>query len=397
MVSVSEATSIVGSNLFKPEAEVVNVANALWRVLAEPIKADRDFPPFDRVAMDGIAIQYEQFSNGQKDFELEGVAAAGNPQKKLTDKSKCMEVMTGAPLPHGTDTVIRYEDLEILNNRATILISNLSNGQNIHRQAQDAKQNQLLLPVGTLISPAEIALIASVGKSQIKVNTFPRAAIISTGDELVDINDIPEPHQIRRSNSYALQAALKSLNCESTIYHLPDVQDLIEKELREILDQHDLLILSGGVSKGKFDFVPAVLEKLGVKKHFHKVKQKPGKPFWFGGVGNKTVFALPGNPVFTYMCFYKYVDPWLKLGLGLELKQEKASLAQDYEFNGDLTYFLQVSISNQEGQLIASPIPGGGSGDFANLKDVNAFMELPEGRKFFKRGEAFPILYIRTR
>lgn len=397
MVSVSEATSIVRFHLFKPEAELVHVTDALGRVLAEPIKADRDFPPFDRVAMDGIAILHEQFASGQKEYEVEGVAAAGSPQKSLSDKTKCMEVMTGAPLPRNTSAVIRYEDIEINDNKATILMPSVNDRQNIHQQAQDAKQGQLLLPIGTLISAAEVALIASVGKSQIKVNTFPHTAIISTGDELVDINDIPEPHQIRRSNSYALQAALKSMGCDSRIYHLPDVQDLIEKELNTILAKHDLLILSGGVSKGKFDFVPAVLEKLGVKKHFHKVKQKPGKPFWFGSMGNKTVFALPGNPVSTYMCFYKYIEPWLKLSLGSQVNHEKASLTQDYEFNGELTYFLQVSISNQDSQLIANPVPGGGSGDFANLKDVNAFMELPEGRTRFERGEVFPILYFRPR
>lgn len=397
MVSVSEASSIVGSNLFKPEAEMVNVANVLGRVLAESIKADRDFPPFDRVAMDGIALQLGQFTRGQKEFELEGLAPAGSPQKKLVDKSKCIEVMTGAPLPIGTNTVIRYEDLELKNNIATILIPGLVHGQNIHQQAQDAKHGQVLLPIGTLISPAEVALIASVGLTQVKVKTFPRAAIISTGDELVDIDDTPAAHQIRRSNSYALQAALKSLGIEAKLYHLPDQHESIERELKTILANHDLLILTGGVSKGKFDFIPEVLEKLGVKKHFHKVKQKPGKPFWFGGVGNKTVFALPGNPVSTYMCFYKYVEPWLKLSLGLKVNNEKASLTQGYEFNGDLTYFLQVNISNQDGRLMANPVPGGGSGDFANLKDVNAFMELTEGRKLFKRGEVFPILYIRVR
>ncbi|HEY5690360.1 MAG TPA: molybdopterin molybdotransferase MoeA [Cyclobacteriaceae bacterium] len=397
MVSVSEATSIVRSHLFKPKAEMVSITNALGRVLAEPITADLDFPPFDRVAMDGIAIQYEQFANGQKEFEVEGVAAAGSPQKELSDKTRSMEVMTGAPLPLNTNVVIRYEDLEIKENKAIILIPSLINGQNIHQQGQDAKQGQLLLPISTLISPAEVALIASVGKSQIKVNMLPRTAVISTGDELVDINDIPEPHQIRKSNSYTLQAALKSRSCDSTIYHLPDRQDLIEDELRTILAKNDLLILSGGVSKGKFDFVSVALEKLGVKKLFHKVKQKPGKPFWFGSIGNKTVFALPGNPVSTYMCFYRYIDLWLKLSLGLEVNYEKASLTEDYEFLGDLTYFLQVSISNQEGHLMASPVPGGGSGDFANLKDVNAFMELPEDKKLFKRGEVFPILYLRER
>ena len=134
-----------------------------------------------------------------------------------------------------------------------------------------------------------------------------------------------------------------------------------------------------------------------MSKHFHKVKQKPGKPFWFGSVGNKTVFALPGNPVSTYMCFYKYIQPWLRKSWGLNKETEYATLTTDYQFKNDLTYFLQVNVVNELGILKAYPITGGGSGDFANLKEVNAFMELPEEKTTFKKGEAYPIYYFRSR
>lgn len=397
MVSVSEATSIIESHLFSPIQENLPITHALNRVLAEPVLADRDFPPFHRVAMDGIAIQFDPFSQGRTSFEIEGVAAAGVPQKSLSNKNNCMEVMTGAPLPANTDTVIRYEDLEINGNKATIFITEVKAHQNVHPQGQDARQNQLLLKEGMQLSPSEIALMASVGKAHIMVKSTPRAAIISTGDELVDIDDTPEPHQIRRSNSYALQAGLMSMGCESQLFHLRDEKEVIKKELAEILEKHDLIILSGGVSKGKFDFVPEVLELLGVTKHFHKVKQKPGKPFWFGSVGNKTVFALPGNPVSTYMCFYRYIQPWLQKSWGLINVTEYAILSTDYSLKGDLTYFLQIKIVNELGQQIAYPITGGGSGDFANLKEVNAFMELPEGRTTFKKGEAYPVFFFRSR
>jgi len=397
MVSVSEAISIIESHLYSTSQESVPVNDALNRVLAEPILADRDFPPFNRVAMDGIAIQFDQFTKEHTTFEIEDIAPAGVPQKKLTHKTNCMEVMTGAPLPSNTDTVIRYEDLDIKEKKASILIPEIKAQQNVHGQGQDAKKNQVLLNVGTQLSPSEIALIASVGKTQVMVRSIPKAAIISTGDELVDIGDMPEAHQIRRSNSYALQAGLKSLSCEANLFHIRDEKEVIKKEMTDILKQHDLIILSGGVSKGKFDFIPEVLEQLGVKKHFHKVKQKPGKPFWFGSVGNKTVFALPGNPVSTYMCFYKYIKPWLRKSWGLPNTIEYATLATDYQFNGDLTYFLQASVANELGVQVAYPVTGGGSGDFANLKEVNAFLELPEEKATFQKGEAYPVYFFRSR
>lgn len=397
MVSVSEATLAIESHLFSPIPERIPISQAINRVLAEPILADRDFPPFNRVAMDGIAIQYDQFSLGHVTFEIEGMAAAGVPQKSLSHKMNCLEVMTGAPLPINTDTVIRYEDLEIKNNKATILISEIKSNQNVHTQGQDAQQNQVLLKEGTQLSPSEIALIASVGKANVLVKSIPRAAIISTGDELVDIDKTPEAHQTRRSNSYALQAGLKSMGCGAQLFHLRDNKEVIKKELAEILQKHDLIILSGGVSKGKFDFIPEVLSQLGVRKHFHKVKQKPGKPFWFGSTASKTVFALPGNPVSTFMCFYKYIKPWLQKSWGLSENTEHAILASDYTLHGDLTYFLQVNIGNELGKQIAYPITGGGSGDFANLKEVNAFMELGEGKTNLKKGEACPIFFFRSR
>lgn len=396
MVSVSEATAIIESHLFKPSSEVVAVTKAYSRILAEAVSADRDFPPFNRVAMDGIAIQYAQFSSGQRDFFIESVAAAGEPQKKLVDKINCIEVMTGAPLPDNTDTVIRYEDITLKNGSAHIDISEFDSNQNIHARGQDARQDEILLSEGIQLSPSEIALIASVGRSEIKVYANPRIAIISTGNELVDINDTPLAHQIRRSNSYALQAAFFSLGCDSKLFHLPDDRTTIAKELSVILENHDLIVLSGGVSKGKFDYVPTVLEELGVTKHFHRVKQKPGKPFWFGTKAERTVFALPGNPVSTFMCFYKYIKPWLLKSLGTSISAEAALLKNDFKFNGgDLTYFLQVHLENENGKLWAQPIPGGGSGDFANLKAVSGFMELPAGQSLFKKETAFPIYRFR--
>ena len=395
MISVQEATSIILSHLYPAKSEAVTLGNAIGRVLAEPIIADRDFPPFNRVSMDGIAISSLEFQKGRTTFSIETTQAAGAPQLTLKNTENCIEVMTGAMLPEGTDTVIRYEDVDIKNRIANILISGIAPNQNIHPKSQDAKKDDQLLSPDLKISPAEVALLASVGKGNVQVFGFPKAAIISTGDELVDIDQSPLPHQIRRSNDTALQTALQELGCVSNKFHLTDSKELLEKNLRHIFQDHDLIILSGGVSKGKFDYVPEVLESLGVKKLFHQVSQKPGKPFWFGTSKDQTVFALPGNPVSTFMCFYRYIKPWLLKSLGSEQAFAQAILAKDFNFKPPLTYFLQVKLRNEAGRLMAYPDAGGGSGDFANLKEVDGFLELPLEKTEFKTGELFPYYSFR--
>jgi len=212
---------------------------------------------------------------------------------------------------------------------------------------------------------------------------------------LVDVDQIPLPHQIRKSNSYVLAAALSELGCKADLFHVIDDEKKIKGMLEEILTKYELIILSGGVSKGKFDFIPQVLESLRVKKLFHQVSQRPGKPMWFGQSQRNTVFGLPGNPVSTFMCFHRYVKPWLTKSLGNEIKKQSAQLAEDYSFSPSLTYFLQVKIQNENGKLIAYPLSGGGSGDFANLKDVDGFLELPLHESKFQKGESFPLILFR--
>jgi molybdopterin molybdotransferase len=391
MVSVEEATRIVLSNLFKPSLEIVDLNEAYGSVLGESIRADRDFPPFDRVAMDGIAIWFDELRNGRKEFVIEGVQRAGQPSVNLSDVKQAIEVMTGAVLPEGTNTVIRYEDLVIQKNVATVMSDAVKKGHHVHVQGADAKEGDTLLTPGMILSPAEIALLASVGKSDVPVFTFPKAAIISSGDELVEVNEIPELHQIRRSNTYAIQAAMKNIGWQGTQFHLHDQKDFVIESLKVIEAAHDVLIISGGVSKGRFDFIPEALEEIGVKKLVHQVSQRPGKPFWFGvSKSGKIVFALPGNPVSTYMCFYRYVMPWLYKSLGVESKLQSAVLKDDFTFEPDMTFYLQVSIANENGMRVATPEAGGGSGDFANLKKVDGFLELPKGKHVFRKGDAFP-------
>ncbi len=396
MVSVEEATSIILSHPFTPSIEKAEIILATGRILAQSIEADQDFPPFDRVSMDGIAIQFKAYQKGTRSFGIQDIQAAGKPQLKLAEEIKCIEVMTGAMLPEGTDTVIRYEDLEIRDKIATIKANEIQNGQHIHFRGIDARKNETLLTSGMKISPAEVALFASIGKSQIKVYTSPKIAIISTGDELVGVDEVPLAHQIRRSNSYALQSALAELGLSSTQFHITDQKKALQHKLKKILNHHKLILLSGGVSKGKFDFVPEVLESLGVKKLFHGVSQKPGKPFWFGVSDQHTVFALPGNPVSTYMCFYRFIKPWIQKSYGTEFSFPLAILAEDFSFKPALTYFLQVKVKNESGKLTAYPTPGGGSGDFANLKEVDGFLELSASQEKFNANEVYSFIPFRS-
>ena len=265
MVSVEEATTIILSNLYTTPVIRVPLVETAGCVLAEVVHADRDFPPFDRVTMDGIGVSYKQLKEGQREFIVESIQPAGVPRKHLEDNTRCIEVMTGAMVPEGIDTVIRYEDVTIKDGVAKVENTTFQPLQNIHAKGLDARKGGVLLSPGVILSPAEIALLASVGKSPVAVKQFPRLAVISTGDELVDVNTEPEMHQVRRSNGYALQAAARPLS-KVSMHHLADDEKVIEDAVRIILKQSDVIVLSGGVSKGKFDFVPKVLEKLGVQK-----------------------------------------------------------------------------------------------------------------------------------
>lgn len=397
MVSVAEAFRIVQTCTLNLQFEEVTVHQAIGRALAEPVVADRDFPPFSRVAMDGIAMDLDHFKGVGQEFKIEAIQAAGSHQLSLLNPMNCIEVMTGAMLPLGANVVIRYEDLDIKNGTARILLDKIDRGMNVHPRAQDAKKDEVLLTTGQKLSAAEVALLASVGKSNVKVFSFPKTAVISSGDELVDITVTPEPHQIRKSNTYALQAAMRELHWESDTFHLADRKEEIMLNLKKILNEYDVLILMGGVSKGKFDFIPEVLEELGVQKRFHQVSQRPGKPFWFGSTqdNKKIVFALPGNPVSTFLCFYKYIKPWIMTCCRVDSKSQSAVLAMEVNFSPPLTCFLQVRTEFQNGKLMAYPHAGGGSGDFANLKSVDGFLELPSEKATFNAGESYPFIPFR--
>ncbi len=398
MIPVEEAIQILNDHVVHFGTEQLPLDQCMGRILAEDFVADRDMPPYDRVTMDGIALAFSDYASGQRQFAIVGMAAAGSPQQQLTTTGTCLEAMTGASLPVGTDTVIRYEDLTIANGTATVNIDTVTQGQNVHNRGEDRAQGALVVPRGTVISSAEVGVGATLGKHQVQVSRSPKTVIISTGDELVEVNEQPLPHQIRKSNIYRLGATMARYGIQADKAHLDDKLDEIIAQLEPMLQQYEVIMLSGGVSKGKFDFLPEALTKLGVQKQFHKIKQRPGKPFWFGRhPGGALVFALPGNPVSSFMCTQQYFIPWLLRCLQATPQPAGyARLARAVHFKPDLTYFAQVHLqTDAQGVLWAHPEEGHGSGDLANLVQADAFIELPRGKDVYPEGQAFKLLPYR--
>jgi len=396
MITSQKALQIILDNTEDFGIEEIPFLDSLGRILKEDIIADREFPPFNRVSMDGIAISYDTFSKGAREFAIENIQPAGSAQVELIDSKNCIEVMTGAVLPKNVDVVIPYEQVIIENGIATVQIDEIKPLQNVHLKGKDRIENDILQKKDTIISSAEIGIFATVGKSIVKVAKQPKVLIISTGDELVGVSEKPLSYQIRRSNVYTLVSLLERINIKAETEHISDNKQLLKKKIEQHLEHYDVLLFSGAVSKGKFDFLPEVFDELGVEKLFHKVKQRPGKPFWFGKRDSKNIFAFPGNPVSTFVGCLKYFYPWYKKSMGIDCKnQHKAILAEDFVFKPELTYFLQVITENKNGMLYATPVVGNGSGDLANLAETDAFIELPDHRNEFKEGEVFPLIEFR--
>jgi len=392
MILVEEAEKIIQSKVKNFGIENIPFEDAPGRLLAEDITTDRDLPPFNRATMDGIAINFHAFENGIKSFKIIATQAAGDIPVEINNPHECIEIMTGAALPQSTDTVIRYEDITIENRIATLTTSSLTKGQSIHYKGKDKKKNEVVASANQLITPALIGMAASVGKKELTVNKLPRVIIISSGDELVEVNETPSPYQVRRSNNYLVKAILQKYCIQADMLHIPDDLEKSKKLMAICLEEYDAIIVSGGISMGKFDYIHHALEALSVNKLFHKVQQKPGKPFWFGSYKNEVlVFAFPGNPVSTFMCLHRYFLPWLEASIGLVSTKVEAILNEDFSFTPALQYFLQVQLKNENGKILAFPFEGNGSGDFANLLSTQAFMELPAEQNNFTKGEVFRI------
>ncbi|TLZ03208.1 MAG: molybdopterin molybdotransferase MoeA, partial [Gammaproteobacteria bacterium] len=355
------------------------------------IYAERDQPPFDRVAMDGVALDSQTVSAGSRAFRVQATQAAGDPPLTLAGPEDCIEVMTGAVLPLGCNCVVPVEELELSRGQASLAPgARAEPWQNVHRRGTDTRQGALLLSAGVRLRAPEVAIAASAGMARIRVSSQPMLAVISTGNELIEPGEPVLAHQVRRSNAYAIVSALREHGFDRVADdHIQDDRDELRERLRFHLETHDVLVLSGGVSMGRFDLVPAALEELGVHAIFHKVAQRPGKPLWFGvGPSGTAVFGLPGNPVSTLVCLTRYVLPSLNASLGQQpLPPERVALGEAVTVNPPLTFFLPVRLEQDDcGRSWAMPAPTNGSGDFMALAGTAGFVELPPGPNTCPKG-----------
>ena len=363
MINPNEALNLIQGLIVPQKVQKIAIQDALGLILAEDLRADRDFPPFNRAMMDGIAIKNTALNK----WLIEDIAFAGEPQKHLRNSDAAIEIMTGAPVPLECSSIIKIEDIvfvDIAGEKWAEYVGKdlLNPGQFVHAQASDCKQNDLILSSGTKIGPVEIAIAATIGKSELSVFEKPGIAIFSTGDEIVAIHEKPEEHQIRSSNSAMLEAALRSHGFSPTVAHMKDEKSVVQQSLESALAIHEILLLSGGVSAGKKDFIPEVLEKLGFKPLFHKISQKPGKPLYVGNrADGKLVFAFPGNPISTLTCFWIYFLPWV---LGNRLILSTIHVKNLPASNPKLDQWLPVKINGEQ----AETLKNNGSGDLIHWK-----------------------------
>lgn len=396
MITPEEAERLVAEAMSPWPSETCPLAEAHGRVLRERIRADRDIPPFDRVTLDGYALRAAALADGVRTFRVEAEQAAGfRPAILGPAPNACVEIMTGAVLPAGADCVVPYEGCEREGDTVRIdAPADYPAGHAVHPRASDHAAGETIVPAGVRLTGREIAVAASCGCASLTVARRPTVAIVATGDELVEVADPAAGHQIRRSNEYALRAALAAAGYSHTErFFARDTPEDVERLTGHLIAEHDVVILTGGISRGKFDYVAAELEKQGVRKVVQGVAQRPGKPFWFGlSRWHTPVFALPGNPVSSYTCLHRYVLPAMDLASGLAAgRRPMAALSEPFQFRRRSACLLPVSISSgPRAELLATPAPVNTSGDFSGLVKSDGFVELPAGVDDFPAGYCAP-------
>ena len=381
--------------------ELVPLLSCEDRVLAIGVHADRDQPPFDRSTRDGFAVRAADFGGGP--LKIAGQVRAGEEwQGGALENGAAIGIMTGAPIPEGADAVVMVEHVE----RADGAIRRLGertirSGENIVRRGSEAKAGQVVLPTGTLMKSAEIALAAACGSSVLTVFRRPKVAIVATGDELVEIDAVPKPQQIRNSNSYGLASLAARAGGEAVRMPIaPDNRAELEETIRSAR-RCDLMLLSGGVSMGEYDLVEEVLERLGAEFFFTGVRMQPGKPVVFGrlpaadGLPAQFFFGLPGNPVSTQVTFHCFVEPLLRAMGGAAVEGPRfaqATLAEDAVGNAALMRVLPARLTTNRMRPEVRLVGWQGSGDLAANARANCYAVLPPEKERFSAGDVITIL-----
>jgi molybdopterin molybdotransferase len=401
MLSVSEAQSLIQAKARTlPGAQMPNSPDLLGQVLEVDITSDIDMPPFDKSLMDGFAVRSADLPEGKATLSvIEEVTAGQIPQREL-QAGQATRIMTGAPIPSGADAVVMIERTRLTNDgRVQIDDKPPRPGLNIMGRSREMRRGETVLSAGIVLRPQELGILASVGKTNVAVVLRPKVAILATGDEIVDADRQPGPGQIRNGNGPLLQAQVaRAGGVPESLGIAPDrapvLRSLIEKGLHS-----DMLVLSGGVSAGKLDLVPGVLQELGVEAHFHKVALKPGKPVFFGtrGKGPTLVFGLPGNPVSALVCFELFVRPAIRrLGGHSQLGpiMVEAMLAAEFTYKTDRPTYFPAWLDWKGKGYQVRPVPWFGSPDLRALTQANAFMVIAAGEHQIPVGQVVSVMKV---
>jgi molybdopterin molybdotransferase len=389
MISVAEAKSIINEQCSQLPVIKKSLNDSSGCLLANDVISIADIPPFNQSAMDGYAFQYDDWLNN-KELKIKGELAAGAHIKIKLEQGHAIRIFTGAPVPEGADTVVMQERTSIMNGQLIIDDLNLKIGNAIRLKGSEIKARHCALERGTYLSPAAIGFLASIGIDQVEVFKTPVVSIIVTGNELKEPGTKLEHGQVYECNSFALLAALKQLQINDIyVFRAKDDKDEIVHMLTKALDLADIVLLTGGVSVGDYDFVLNAADSLGIKKLFHRIKQKPGKPLYFGKLPNKTIFGLPGNPSSVLTCFYEYVIPALnRLSPSIPLLQSiYVPLNKEINKAIGLTHFLKATHDG----LNVMPLDAQESYKLSSFAKANCLICLDENTTHCKVGSIVEI------
>lgn len=346
MISVKEAKEKIEEKVALLQPKVMPVQTITGLTLAENVYAKFDIPAFAQSSMDGYAIR---FIEKDSPLFIQDKIAAGDSNSHTLGSKQAARIFTGAPLPANADTVVMQEKVNVENGNVLIKDDNLQKGDYVRNKGSEIKAGEMALPSGSVVTPATIGFLAAIGIAEVAVYPSPAVTVIITGNELQQPGNELLPGQVYESNSASLSSALKIAGVEQIdILYAEDTPGAVESALEKALQESDLILLTGGISVGDYDLVLQATEKYGVEKHFHKIKQKPGKPLYFGTTANKVVFGLPGNPGSVLTCFYEYVLPAIeKMSSKKKMVQKiKATLQSDYSKKAGLTHFLKGFFKN---------------------------------------------------
>ncbi|MGH7827314.1 MAG: molybdopterin molybdotransferase MoeA [Candidatus Binatia bacterium] len=400
MITVGEAVQLILSEIRPMPAEEVPIVRAYGRILHENVRASRNVPPFDNSAMDGFAVRWEDVASGSEKAAvtlriLETVPAGFVAKRRLT-RGTATRIMTGAPIPRGADTVVRVEHTSASGEKVRINRTDGA-GSHIRRAGEDIAKGQTILEQGKRIIPADTGLMASVGKSRVRVYRRPTVALISTGDELLEVAEPPRPGKIVNSNSYTLAASIEETGAVPRVLGIVrDRRKSLAAALKKAL-RYDVVITSGGVSVGDYDFVKEALGDIGVRMQFWKVAQRPGHPMAFGRIGHKPVLGLPGNPVSSAVSFLLYARPALLKMMGhrkLFLPVAKAILEHDVQKTGGLKEFIRCRIRRQNGKMYVSGTGTQSSGVLRSLSLAQGLVVADEQQRFLEKGSEVPVILL---